>query len=79
MVDRFWIAFADSMSAIMRMGLEEEEVGEEGCRDGRAWRSTSVTKWRSEAELHFGRTRASRWRDLSCVMARLLAGVLRRD
>jgi len=78
MAGRFWIAFADSMSAIMRMGLEGE-AGEEGCRDGRAWRSTSVTKWRSEAELHFGRTRASRWGDLSCVVARLLAGVLRRD
>ena len=38
----------------------------EGWRDGRAWRITSVTKWRSEGELTLGIMMASRfWEDLS--------------
>jgi hypothetical protein len=65
---RFWIAFADSMRAMRRMGGGSEEDWEEveGCRAGRVWRRTSVRNWRSDAELHLGRTRASRLGEWSC-------------
>lgn len=58
---RFVIASADSIRAISLSGFVEEAE----CRSGKAWRSTSVTKWRSEARLTLGITRASRlgaWR-----------------
>lgn len=40
----------------------DEDVGVDGCRDGRACRRISLMKWRSDGEFTLGITRVSRWR-----------------
>lgn len=63
MLERSMTAFADSMSAMSRIGevlaVGDVPVAEVGCRSGRVCRTTSVTKCRSDAEFTLGMTIAS--------------------
>ena len=62
------MARADSMRARSLRGDWVVEEGVDGCRFGRVWRMTSVTKCRSDGELTLGITRASRLGDWSYVV-----------
>jgi hypothetical protein len=59
---------ADSINASSRIGREDAD-GVAGCRSGNVCLITSVTKWRSDAELTLGITMASKLGACNCTIS----------